>query len=117
MAALRSIPPHPLSPLCESDGRVFERYGADGADGADGGYWWDGCGVDTQNNSKNCGPEKGNVACQFVIMDPAAVAPPIVGQTVVQVRAQLYWDACRSARVQPCGCGSDGCTAGEPSCV
>ena len=78
----------------------------------------------TQNNSKNCGPDKGNVACQFVVMDPAAVAPPIVGQTVVQVRrAELHSTLMNIASSllrecsRACVCGRDGCGAGEPSRV
>jgi hypothetical protein len=37
-------------------------------------------------------PKVGDVSCKMVIMDPAAVAPPIVGQTVVQVVPILaFW--------------------------
>eukprot|EP00238_Polyblepharides_amylifera_P001098 CAMPEP_0196573372 /NCGR_PEP_ID=MMETSP1081-20130531/3272_1 /TAXON_ID=36882 /ORGANISM="Pyramimonas amylifera, Strain CCMP720" /LENGTH=767 /DNA_ID=CAMNT_0041891047 /DNA_START=162 /DNA_END=2465 /DNA_ORIENTATION=- len=36
-------------------------------------------------NSKNAGPEKGTVVCNFEYVDPATVAPPIVGQMSNQV--------------------------------
>jgi len=36
-------------------------------------------------NSKNAGPDKGTVVCKMDYVDPSKVAPPIVGQTIVQV--------------------------------